>query len=169
LLGAYLALAILLAIPSVPIYYYVEPADKPLVIRLCGAVFLAFTLYSMLRAVRESLEEQPSSSFEAAAEVPLAGISLPPPFEKLRNEVQNSHRSRAYFEHILRLRLLALLEYRVRARHGMGSTELAEHSLAGAELQRLGALVREAPRHTRWRWGISWRELQALVQTLEEL
>jgi hypothetical protein len=36
LLGAYLALLILLAVPSVPIYYYVEPAYKLPVIRVCG-------------------------------------------------------------------------------------------------------------------------------------
>jgi hypothetical protein len=169
LLGAYLALLILLAVPSVPIYYYVEPAYKLLVIRVCGGVILAFTLYSVLKAVREHLEHQPSSGFEAVAGLPAEAISLAPQFEKLRNEVQNSRRSRSYFEHILRLRLLRLLERRVRARYGIGVTELAERSGAGVKPNRLDAMTRQAPRHTLWRWGIPLRQLRTFVQTLEEL
>jgi MoxR-like ATPase len=87
LLGAYLALLILLAVPSVLIYYYVEPAYKLLVIRVGAGAILAFTLYRMLKAVREHLEQQPSSSFEAAAGLPAAAIFLAPQFEKLQNEV----------------------------------------------------------------------------------
>jgi hypothetical protein len=169
LLGAYLALLILLAVPSVPIYYYVEPAYKLLVIRVCGGVILAFSLCRMLKAVREHLKQQPFSSFEAAAGVPVGAISLAPQFEKLRNEVQNSRRSRSYFEQILRLRLLTLLERRVRARYGIGVIELAERSGAGVKPNRLEAMTRQAPRHTRWRWGMPLRELRTLVQTLEEL
>jgi hypothetical protein len=169
LLGAYLALLILLAVPSVPIYYYVEPAHKLLVIRVCAGVILAFTLHRMLKAVREHLERQPSSSFEAAAGVPAGAISLAPQFEKLRNEVQNSRRSRSYFEHILRRRLLRLLERRVRARYGIGVTELAERAVAVVEPKRLDTMVRQAPPHALWPWGIPLRQLRTLVQTLEEL
>jgi hypothetical protein len=44
LLGAYLALGILWAVPSVPIYYDVKPAYKPLVMRVCAGALWAFTL-----------------------------------------------------------------------------------------------------------------------------
>jgi hypothetical protein len=123
----------------------------------------------MLKAVREHLEQQPASDFEAAARLPAAESSLAPQFEKLRHEVHNSRRSRGYFEHILRLRLLTLLERRVRARYGIGVTELAERSVAVVEPKLLDAMVSEGPPHALRRWGISLRELRALVQTLEEL
>lgn len=169
LLGAYLALLILLAVPSVPIYYYVEPAYKLLVIRVCAGAVLAFTLSRMLKAVREHLEQQSASSFEAAAGLPAEVISLAPQFEKLRNEVQNSRRSRSYYTHILRLRLLRLLERRVRARYGIGVTELAEGAVAVVEPKHLEAMARPAPPHALWPWGMPLRQLRALVQTLEEL
>jgi hypothetical protein len=169
LLGAYLALLILLAVPSVPIYYYVEPAYKLLVIRVCAGVLLAFTLSRMLKAVREHLAQQPSSGFEAAAGLPVEAVSLAPQFEKLRNEVQNSRRSRSYYAHILRLRLLRLLERRVRARYGIGVTELAERAVAAVEPKRLDAMARQAPRRVLWPWGMPLRQLRTLVRTLEEL
>jgi hypothetical protein len=168
-LGAYVVLLILLAIPSIPIYYYVDPAYKLLVIRICGGVLLAFSLHHMHKTVREQLEQQPASRFEAVVSVPLPGISLAPQFDKLRNEVHNSLRSRSYFEHILRLRLLRLLERRVRARYGSGVTELAEHSVAVMEPKLLDAMVGKGPRRVVRRWGISLRELRGLVQRLEEL
>ncbi|MGH8072091.1 MAG: hypothetical protein ACRERE_44040, partial [Candidatus Entotheonellia bacterium] len=70
LVGAYLALMILLAVPSVPIYYYVEPASKLLVIRVCAGIVLAFTFYRLVRDVGERLEKQPSTGFEVAAQPP---------------------------------------------------------------------------------------------------
>jgi hypothetical protein len=74
LVGAYLALIILLAIPSVPIYYYVEPGYKLLVIRVCTGIVLAFTFYKLVRDVGERLERQLSTGFEAAAQPPAKGL-----------------------------------------------------------------------------------------------
>jgi hypothetical protein len=169
LVAAYLVLVVLLAIPAVPIYHYVEPAYKLLVVRVCAGVILAFTLHRLVGAVREQLEQQPASSFEAAARPPVGAVYLAPQFEKLRDEVGNSIHSRAYFVHILRLRLLALLERKVRARFGIRVADLAESSMEGIDPQLLAVLTHEPRRRILPPRGIRAHELRALVQTLEEL
>jgi hypothetical protein len=169
LVAAYLVLVVLLAVPAVPIYNYVEPAYKLLVIRVCAGIVLAFTLHRLVGAVREQLEQQPPSIIEAAAHPPVGAVYLAPLFEKLHDEVGNSIRSRAYFTHILRLRLLALLDDKVRGRFGMKVTDLVEQSLEGIDPKLLTVLTHEAPRRTLPRRGIRLHELRALVQTLEEL
>jgi len=165
---AYVVLIVLLAIPAVPVYYFVEPAYKLLVIRVCAGIVLAFTLHRLVKILHEQLDEQPPSDFEAAARVSVGALSLAPQFEKLRDEVKNSVRSRSYFEHVLRLRLLALFEPRVRSRFGMSVADLAERPTEGLDPRLLPLLTHESPRRTLPRRRISRRELQALVQMLEE-
>jgi len=169
LVAAYLGLLILLAIPAVPIYYYLEPAHKLLLIRVCTGIVLAFTLHRLLRTVGEQLEQQPASDFEAAARQQMAAIHLAPQFEKLREEVTNSVGSRSYFEHVLRLRLLALLDRRLRARFGIEVTRVVEQPMDGVDPGLVAVLTHESPRRRLPRRGIPLRELQALVQQLEEL
>jgi hypothetical protein len=169
LVAAYLLLIVVLAVPAAPIYYYVEPAYKLLVIRVCAGIVLAFTLHRLVGAVREQLEQQPPSSFDAAARPPVGGVYLAPQFERLRHEVGNSMRSRTYFTHILRLRLLALLERKVRGRFGIRVADLAESPPAGMDPKLLAVLTYEPPRRILPRRGIRLHELRALVQTLEEL
>ncbi len=169
LVAAYLLLIVLLAVPAVPIYYYIEPTYKLLVIRVCAGIVLAFTLHRLVGAVREQLEQQPPSSFDAAARPAVGAVYLAPQFEKLRDEVRYSIRSRAYFTHILRLRLLAFLERKVRGRFGIRVADLAEPLPEGIDPKLLAVLTHEPPRRMlSWR-GIRLRELRALVQTLEEL
>ena len=55
LVAAYVLLTVVLALPGVPLYYYLEPVHKPLVIRVCTGVLLAFTLHRLVRSVRERL------------------------------------------------------------------------------------------------------------------
>jgi hypothetical protein len=109
LVGAYLSLMILLAVPSVPISYYVEPAYKLLVIRVCTGTVLAFTLYRLVRDVGEWLEQQLSTGFEAAAQPPAEGLSLAPHFEKLRDEVTHEPTRRTRLRWGISLRGLRVL------------------------------------------------------------
>jgi hypothetical protein len=169
LVAAYVALFALLAIPAVPIYSYVEPAHKLVVVRLCGGIVLAFTLHRLVKAVREHLEQQSPSGFEVAAYRPAGASSLAPHFEKLRDEVSHSLRDRSYFAHILRLRLLTLLERKLRGRFGIGVADLATRPLDGVDLKLLEVLGHDFPRRTLARRGLPLRTLQALVQNLEEL
>jgi hypothetical protein len=168
LVAAYVLLSIVLALPGVPLYYYVDPAHKPLVIRVCTGVLLAFTLHRLVRSARERLERQPASAFAAAARPREEVISLAAPFERWQNQVRHSLRSRAYFVQILRPRLLALWEHKRRARGASGLTEAAVPSADAVEPGPLALLWHEPPRQRLPRRGISLRTLQALVQVLED-
>ena len=75
LVAAYVLLTVLLALPGVPLYYYLDPAHKPLVIRVCTGVLLAFTLHRLVRSARERLERQPASDFAAASLATRAGFT----------------------------------------------------------------------------------------------
>jgi hypothetical protein len=169
LLGAYVVLFILLALPAVPIYYFVEPAYKLLVLRVCMAVVLAFTLYRMVQEVRLQLERQPRTDFEAAARPPAPALFMAPQFAKLRDEVTNSVRSQSYFDHVLRRRLLALLERHLRRRFGIGVADLGEPPPQGLDPALLDLITRERPRRRLPRRGISLRRLRAVVQMVEDL
>ncbi len=169
LLGAYLTILMLLAIPSVPIYYFVEPAYKLLVLRVCMAVVLAFTLYKMVKEVGGELERQPRTAFEAAVRPPVPRLLMAPQFVKLRDEVTNSVRSQSYFDHILRRRLLILLERHVRRRFGIGVADLEEPPLEGLHPELLDLIMRERPQRLLPRRGMSLRQLRAVVQMLEDL
>jgi hypothetical protein len=169
LVAAYVLLTVLLALPGVPLYYYLDPAHKPLVIRVCTGVLLAFTLHRLVRSVRERLERQPASDFAAAAHPRQEVIYLAPPFEKWRHEGTHSLRSRSYFVHVLRPRLLALWEHKLRARGGSGLTDLAAPSADGVEPGPLTVLWHEPRQRLLPRRGVPLHTLQALAQALEEL
>lgn len=157
-----------LALPGVPLYYYLDPTYKPLVLRVCTGVLLAFTLRRLVWGVREQLEHQPASDFAAAARPRQEVTHLAPPFEKWQHEVTHSVHSRWYFVQVLRPRLLALWEHKLRARGASGLTDLAVQSADEVEPGPLSVLWHEPRRRLRPRRGISLRTLRALVQALEE-
>jgi hypothetical protein len=169
LVGAYVLLIIVLALPGVLLYYYLEPIHKPLVIRVCTGVLLAFTLHRLVRSARERLERQPASAFAAAARPRQEITSLAAPFERWQHQVRHSLRSHSYFVQILRPHLLALWEHAGRARGTGGLADGAVPSTGEGEPGPLAVLWHESPRQLLPRRGISLRTLQALVQALEEL
>ena len=207
LVAAYVLLIVVLALPGVPLYYYLDPTHKPLVIRVCTGVLLAFTLHRLVvrpgsfdrlrhprtltptlsrrerekstthqtkmdrllvRSVRERLERQPASDFAVATRPRQEATHLAPHFARWQHEVTHSLHSRSYFVHVLRPRLLALWEHKLRARGGSGLTDLTAQSADEVEPGPLSVLWHE-PRRLRPRRGISLRTLRALVQALEEL
>lgn len=167
LVGAYVLLIIVLALPGVPLYYYLEPVHKPLVIRVCTGVLLAFTLHRLVRSARERLERQLASDFAAAARPRQEVPSLAAPFERWQHQVRHSLRSRPYFVQTLRPRLLALWEHQRRARGANGLPEVAMPSAGEVEPGPLSVLWHEPPPRLLPRRGVSLRTLQALVQALE--
>jgi hypothetical protein len=70
---------------------------------------------------------------------------------------------------VLRPRLLALYEYKLRRRTGNGLTDVAAPSADRIEPGPLTVLWHEPQRRLLPRRGIPLRMLQALVQALEEL
>jgi len=169
LLAACVLLTVVLALPGVPLYYYLDPSHKPLVIRVCTGVLLAFTLHRLVRSVRERLEQQPASDFARAARPRQEATHLAPHFERWQHEVTHSLHSRSYFVQILRPRLLALWEHKRRARGASGLTDVAVQSADEVAPGPLSVLWHEPRRRRLPRRGISMRTLQALVQALEEL
>jgi hypothetical protein len=168
LVAAYVLLTVVLALPGVPLYYYLDPPHKPLVIRVCTGVLLSFTLHRLVRSARERLERQPASDFAAAARPRQEVTSLAAPFERWQHQVLHSLRSRSYFVQMLRPRLLALWEHKRRAQGASGLTDVAVPSAGEVEPGPLAVLWHEPPRQLLPRRGISLRTMQALVQALEE-
>lgn len=168
LVAAYVCLIIVLALPGVPLYYYLDPMHKPLVIRVCTGVLLAFTLYRLVRSVQERLEQQPASDFAAAARPQPQVTSLAPPCETWQQEVTHSLCSRSYCVQVLRPRLLALWEHKGRVRGTHSLTDGAAPAIDGSAPGPLSVLSQEPRRRLLPRRGIPLRTLQALVQALEE-
>ncbi len=168
LVAAYVLLTVVLALPGVPLYYYLDPVHKPLVIRVCTGVLLAFTLHRLVRSVRESLERQPASDFAAAARPRQEATYLASHFERWQHEVTHGVRSRSYFVHVLRPRLLALWEHKLRTRGASGLVDLAAPSVDGGAPGPFTVLWHEPQRRLLPRRGVPLRTLQALVQALEE-
>lgn len=167
--AAYLLLGMALALPGVPLYFYLDPSHKPLVIRVGTGIVLAFALSRLVRRVREQLEGQPASDFAAAARPWQEGIRLAPPFATWQQQVTHSLRRRSYFAQILRPHLMALCEDTLRVRAESGLTHVTTPCVDDAASGPLTVLLDEPPRRfLPWR-GVPVRTLQALVTALEEL
>lgn len=167
--AAYVGLPLLLAVPAVPVYYYVEPAHRLIVVSVYSGIVLAFALHKLVAAVREQLNRQPVSGFEAAARHRTDPVSLAPSFEKLRGEVESSLRDRSYFEQVLRARLFALFERKLRDRFAASAADLAERPPEGVAPELFEMLTPKPQRRAFPRRGIPPRDLQALVEKLKEL
>jgi hypothetical protein len=104
--GAVLGGVVLLA--TVPVYVYVEPAWRALVVRLAAALVLGTTLLHLRRALVEHLDRAPASALDEARVRRGPGPGVPHRFQDLMNDVRAARRSRRYFEQVLWPRLAAL-------------------------------------------------------------
>src|SRR5262245_6603080 len=89
-----------LLLAAIPLYFSLAPSWRPLVMRLACAVIVAGGCASVARRVRQAMEMDIVSPFEAPRP------AQPPPeldsrFLRLRDEVVFSARSRPYFDAIL--------------------------------------------------------------------
>jgi hypothetical protein len=104
----YGVLAGILALAGTPAYYYVEPADKPAIVRLCVAGLLGVGLLHLWRIMRARIEAQEPSAFERALRPVRPEPWWAPLFVKLRDELWHSRASQSYFEDVLWPRILML-------------------------------------------------------------
>jgi hypothetical protein len=167
--AAYVLLGIALALPGVPLYSYLDPAHKPLVVCVGTGIVLAFTLSRLVRSVRQHLEAQPASDFAAAARPWQEVTHHAPPLVHWQQQVTYSRRRRTYFAHVLRPRLLALGEDTVQAHAASGRRDVAALCVDDGTPGPLTVLLDEPRRRFSLRRGVPWRTLQALVTALEEL
>jgi hypothetical protein len=104
--GAVLGGVVLLA--TVPVYVYVEPPWRALVVRLAAALVLGTTLLHLRRALVDHLERAPASALDEARVRRGPGPGVPHRFQDLMDDVRAARRSRRYFEQVLWPRLAAL-------------------------------------------------------------
>ena len=104
--GAVLGGVVLLA--TVPVYVYVEPAWRALVVRLAVAFVLGAILLQLRRALVDHLDRAPASALDEARVRRGPGPGVPHRFLDLINDVRAARRSRRYFEQVLWPRLTAL-------------------------------------------------------------
>jgi hypothetical protein len=100
-LGAVVLLAV------VPVYVYVEPPWRPLVVRLAAALVLGAGLLQLRAAVAARLARGPSA-LDDARDRPRVAPAIPLRFQELIEDLRASRRSRRHFERILWPRLTAL-------------------------------------------------------------
>lgn len=93
---------------TVPVYVYVEPAWRALVVRLAAALVLGTTLLHLRRALVDHLDRAPASALDEARVRRGPGPGVPHRFQDLINDVRAARRSRRYFEQVLWPRLAAL-------------------------------------------------------------
>jgi len=108
LLAGYLVFVGCFALIVTPLYLYVEPSYRPLVIRLASAVVVGIALLHLRGIVRERIDTQSTSAFELALHRTPVQPRLAPLFLKLRDEVRFSTTSQKYFERVLWPRILEL-------------------------------------------------------------
>jgi hypothetical protein len=143
----YVLLVGLLALAMTPLYLLVEPAHRPMVVRLGATLVAVVALLHLRRIARATVEAQPPSAFEQALRLPPPELHVAPLLLKLRDEVRISRTDQRYFEHILWARILRILR-------GRGGGESA---------------VPEMPRGRRFfRRGPSFAALRDLVGQIEE-
>ena len=93
---------------TVPVYVYVEPAWRALVVRLAAALVLGTTLLHLRRALVDHLDRTPASALDEARVRRAPGPGVPHRFQDLINDVRAARRSRRYFEQVLWPRLAAM-------------------------------------------------------------
>jgi hypothetical protein len=108
IVAGYVILFVAVAIVTTIMYRFAEALYRPAILRAAAGVVLGVVALHIRTLVRQSLESQPWSIFDAA----LAAAPRPPVvdrlFEELQSEVKFSVSSASYFDHVLWRRLHAL-------------------------------------------------------------
>lgn len=114
LLGRYFVLVIVLGLIATSVYAVVDANDRPSVVRLAVAAFVAVVLIHAYNHMRERLESTPQSAFDKARRGQPAEIKIAPMVVRLRESVQHAVASPRYFKESLWPRLVRLSEERGR-------------------------------------------------------
>jgi hypothetical protein len=93
---------------TVPVYVFVEPASRGVVVRLAAALVLGIALLDLRGALVLRLARDAPSALDAARARPPAAPAVAPRLVALVADVRAAVRSRRHFEHVLWPRLRAL-------------------------------------------------------------
>jgi hypothetical protein len=106
--GRYALLAAVVALVTVPVYVYLEPAWRPLVARVAAALVLGVALLELRGALAERLSRNERSALDAARDRLPARPEIPARFLSLIADVRGAVRSQVHFEKVLWPRLMTL-------------------------------------------------------------
>jgi hypothetical protein len=110
-LARYLGLGTLVGLGALPLAVAAEPANRPLVIRLAAALFLAVVLVHVRGMARGAIEAAPPSAFDRALRRRRpAPPDVDPRFRELLDDVHFGPASQRYWSRVAWPRLLALAE-----------------------------------------------------------
>jgi hypothetical protein len=114
LLGRYLVLAVVLGLVATSVYAMVDADDRPTVVRLAVAAFVAVVLIHAYSHLQEQLEGAAQSDFDAARRGQPVEIKIAPVAVRLKESLQRGVASSDYFKKYLWPRLVRLSEERGR-------------------------------------------------------
>jgi hypothetical protein len=114
LLARYLVLAIVLGLVATSVYAMVDADDRPAVVRLAVAAFVAVVLIHAHGHLQEQLEGAAQSAFDAARRGQPVEIKIAPLVVRLKESLQRGVASSDYFKKFLWPRLVRLSEERGR-------------------------------------------------------
>ncbi len=98
----------LVLLATVPVYVFVEPGGRVVVVRLAVALVLGVALLQLRGALAERLAASGASALDEARDPPGIETGLPLRFLDLMHDVRAALRSRRYFDRVLWPRLAAL-------------------------------------------------------------
>lgn len=104
----YVGLAALVCLAAVPLWFSMDEAHRPLLIRVGAAIVLAVALGQVVGAARRWVEAQPPSAFDAALAPRYAEPSIPRPFVDLVADLRFGGARESYWHRVLWPRLHAL-------------------------------------------------------------
>ena len=100
--------AVVVLVATTPVYVYVEPGWRGLVVRLASALVLGVTVLQLRRRLADGLENRGVSALDAARAGREPEPAVPYHFRHLVVDVRTALRSRRSFERVLWPRLVAL-------------------------------------------------------------
>ncbi len=101
----------LVLLVTVPVYVFVEPAGRVLVVRLAVALVLGAALLQLRAALTERLAAHGASALDEARDAPGPETGLPLRFLDLMHDVRATLRSRRHFDRVLWPRLSGLARH----------------------------------------------------------
>jgi hypothetical protein len=112
LLGRYVVLVIVLGLVATSVYAMVDADNRPAVVRLAVAAFVAVVLIHAYSHLQEQVEGAPPSAFDEARRGQPAEIKIAPMVVRLKESLQRGVASASYFKTSLWPRLVRLSEER---------------------------------------------------------